>query len=122
MAGGVRSDMERSRTFARTLRQSGQPRWWTAKYDNAPRYQPGSSNVAMRRYQSAPDLAEEPRPSRPGRANSLQAARICPPRHLRRTESVAAGGEWSTPVRAQVVSVNTLTLQQRDPVTKPQIR
>lgn len=35
---GISDDIERSRSFARTLRQSRENRWWTAKYNNAPRY------------------------------------------------------------------------------------
>lgn len=34
---GISDDIERSRTFARTLRPEPH-RWWTAKYNNAPRY------------------------------------------------------------------------------------
>ena len=33
----VSRDIERSRHFAKTLRQTGEQRLWTAKYDNAPR-------------------------------------------------------------------------------------
>ena len=33
---GISDDIERSRTFARTLRPEPN-RWWTAKYNNAPK-------------------------------------------------------------------------------------
>ena len=36
---GINDDIERSRSFAKTLRQSQENRWWTAKYNNAPRQQ-----------------------------------------------------------------------------------
>ena len=35
---GISDDIERSRSFARTLRQSQENRWWTAKYNNGPKY------------------------------------------------------------------------------------
>ena len=79
---GISTDIERSRSFARTLRQSSH-RWWTAKYDNAPsftgRAKPGRGLQSSLLSQSVPDLLsqsrhqdllEQPR-SRPGRAGSL---------------------------------------------------
>ena len=66
-------DIERSRHFAKTLRQTGEQRLWTAKYNNVPRYGQdrssesinlvfifvpckhlGGKNGAL--YESAPDL------------------------------------------------------------------
>ena len=79
---GISTDIERSRSFARTLRQSSH-RWWTAKYDNAPQFsgreKPGRGLQPSLLSQSVPDLLsqsrhedllEQPR-SRPVRAGSL---------------------------------------------------
>ena len=74
----ISTDIERSRSFARTLRYS-EHRWWTAKYDNAPRF---TGQEKTRRglqssllSQSAPDLSQEDllehRQARPARAGSL---------------------------------------------------
>ena len=75
----ISTDIERSRSFARTLRYS-EHRWWTAKYDNAPRFT--EPEKTRRRglqssllSQSAPDLSQEDllehRQARPARAGSL---------------------------------------------------
>ena len=53
-------------------------RWWTAKYDNAPRYRGTASTTKLgsgcRLYQSAPDLSLQ---EGPGGYRTIRAGSLC---------------------------------------------